>query len=110
MKLLKFYESKGQFYSAGNVMMKLASENERECQYDQAIENYSKAVDYFQMDKSSNKNHVNTCLLKKADLMCFKNKPEAKTEAKEVKIINYDKDLPKCSFRISEYSSIEIKR
>jgi hypothetical protein len=80
------YEKNGRFSLAGDLRKKLAEELESESDLAQAIEQYKKAADYYEMEKANSKNNHQICLLKAADLMCLSDHKDAFEECKQVKL------------------------
>lgn len=66
--------------------MKIADENEKENNLDEAIEQYKRAADLYEAERTSKKGTYYTCLIKRADLLCRLDKPNAFDEAKLVRI------------------------
>jgi alpha-soluble NSF attachment protein len=85
-KCVSHYEKNGRFSAAGDARKKLAENYENDLEYKLAIEEYRKAADYYEMEKSNSKNSQQGCLLKAADLMLMTNHPDAFDVAKNVNL------------------------
>jgi tetratricopeptide (TPR) repeat protein len=83
-KCVILFEKNGRFNSAGDAKKKLASDYEAENDYANAILEYKKASDYYEMEKSNSKSNHNICLIKAADLMCISDHKDAFEESKNV--------------------------
>jgi hypothetical protein len=78
------YEKSGRFSAAGDVRKKMAEQYESESDYTNAIIEFKKAADYYEMEKSNSKNNHQNCLLKVADLMCLSDHKDTFEECKQV--------------------------
>ena len=83
-KCLTIYKNQGRFQMAGKLEKQIAEDFESELKYDEAINSYRKASEYFSMESLNSKSYEQACSLKVADLMCENNHPEAYKEGKMV--------------------------
>jgi alpha-soluble NSF attachment protein len=83
-KCLKIYQNQGRFQMAGKMEKQIAEDFESELKYNESIQSYIKAAEYFSMESLNSKSYEQSCLLKVADLMCENNHPEAYKEAKVI--------------------------
>lgn len=74
--------------TAGNLVMKMAEDSERERNLEEAHYLYKRASGYYEADRTSHKTNLETCLLKQADLACLINKEDAYLDAKVVRYFN----------------------
>lgn len=86
-KCLKVYEKLGRFQMAGKTQKQMAEEFEADFSYEQAIQAYKRAAEYFSMENLNSKSYENGCLLKQADLMCISNHKDVLEEC--VKVCNF---------------------
>ena len=77
-------EKTGKYMQAGKLAQKIAQECEENFDYNNAIDKYKKAADYFTMDTQNTKSMQQQCLLKVADLMCISNHKDMFTEAPKI--------------------------
>ena len=69
---------------AGKLEKQIAEDFESELKYDDAINSYKKAAEFFSMESLNSKSYEQACSLKVADLMCENNHEDAYKEGKVV--------------------------
>jgi hypothetical protein len=80
-------QAKARFSSAAEMRKRLAQDYEEEGDLALAIDEYKKAIDYFQMEKSNTKINSSICSLKVADLMVLSDHNDAYEESRSVFIL-----------------------
>jgi|LauGreDrversion4_2_1035121.scaffolds.fasta_scaffold780893_2 hypothetical protein len=77
-------QAKARFSTAAEMRKRLAQDYEEEGELVLAIEEYKKAIDYFQMEKSNSKINSSLCSLKVADLMILSDHKDTYEETRAV--------------------------
>jgi alpha-soluble NSF attachment protein len=85
-KCLKFYEKMGRFQMAGKTQKQMAEDYEADLKYEEAINAYKKAAEYFSMENLNSKSYEQGCLIKQADLMCISGHKDFFEESRNVKL------------------------
>ena len=83
-KCIKSCENVGKFMQAGKLLQQMATECEENLDYENAIELYQKAHDYFKSESQNTKSLQQSCLTKVADLMCLSDHKDMFTEAPRI--------------------------
>ncbi len=74
----------GKYIQAGKISQTIANKFEEKYNYEQAIIQYRKAAEFYEMESQNGKTMKNQCLLKVADLMCISNHKDMFKEAPQI--------------------------
>ena len=83
-KCIKSFIDGGKFYQAAELEYEKGKIQERSQQFQEALESYDKALDFFEMDKDKKESIVREVKIAKANLICVNNLTEMIPEAKAI--------------------------